>query len=403
MQFQVRSIYLGDSTVNERVLEANDDASLRGLLMAEGQTVLSVRALSKPSGSSGWLSFFKSQKRESYPVFCRELRTLTQAGMSVVEAVDTLAAREDMAKHLDTLPQALLVQLQQGKALSTSLAGLPRVPPVLVAAVRAGERTSNLSEALNDYLRFDTLVEQLRRKVISASIYPALVSSLGFAISAFLLVVVMPNFARMYQNLRGGTSGTTAIIITISSFVNKYQFEVVLGLMLLIARLIWWITTGRARQFAMRLANAIPYIRHKIDDFYLAMMYQTLALLLKGGYPMTEAMSVAGQSALSKDINLSLKQALTKIEQGALVSQSLADARLCDEVGRRLMAAAERNGAFHMAADVVSNIHRERFELFVERMTRIIEPVLLMAVALLVGTIVVMMYLPIFDMTTRVR
>ncbi len=403
MQFQVRSIFLGENTVNERVMEAKDDASLRGLLLAEGQTVLSLRELTKTSANLGFFGFLKSRKRESYPLFCRELRTLTQAGMSVVEAVDTLAARERVAKQLDTLPQALLNQLQQGKALSTSLAGLPNSPPVLVAAVKAGERTSNLSEALNDYLRFDTLVEQLRRKVISASIYPALVSSLGFAISAFLLVVVMPNFARMYQNLRSGTSGATTIIITISSFVNKYQFEVVLSLLLCIAWLIWWIKTGRARVFAMRLANSIPYIRNKIDDFYLAMMYQTLALLLKGGYPMTEAMSVAGQSALSKVINGSLKLALTKIEQGALVSQSLADAHLCDEVGRRLMAAAERNGAFHVAADVVSNMHRERFELFVERMTRIVEPVLLMAVALLVGTIVVMMYLPIFDMTTRVR
>lgn len=403
MKFRVRSLYLGEKTVNDFVMESIDEVSLRVQLFAEGQTVLSIRSLAKVESTSGLFGFFKTKKRESYPLFCRELRTLTQAGMSVVEAVDTLAARESIAKHMDTLPQALLGQLQEGKALSTSLAGLPNSPPVLVAAVRAGERTSNLSEALNDYLRFDTLIEQLRRKVISASIYPALVSSLGFAISAFLLVVVMPNFARMYQNLRGGTSGTTVVIISISSFVNKYHFEVVIGLLLTIAWFIWWIKTGVARQFAMRLAKAIPYIRHKIDDFYLAMMYQTLALLLKGGYPMTEAMTVAGQSALSKEINTSLKQALMKIEQGALVSQSLSDAQLCDEVGRRLMAAAERNGAFHIAADVVSNIHRERFELFVERMTRIIEPVLLMAVALLVGTIVVMMYLPIFDMTTRVR
>ncbi len=403
MQFQVRSIYLGDRTVNDLMMEASDETSLRAKLLSEGKTVLSVRELPNASNKAGLFSFFKTKKRESYPLFCRELRTLTQAGMSVVEAVDTLAARESVAKQVDTLPQDLLNQLQQGKALSTSLAGLPNSPPVLVAAVRAGERTSNLSEALNDYLRFDTLVEQLRRKVISASIYPALVSSLGFAISVFLLVVVMPNFASMYQNLRGGTSGTTAIIITISSFVNKYQFEVVIGVLLAITWFIWWIKTGRARQFAMRLANSIPYIRHKIDDFYIAMMYQTLALLLKGGYPMTEAMAVAGQSALSKEINISLKQALAKIEQGALVSQSLSNEHLCDEVGRRLMAAAERNGAFHVAADVVSNMHRERFELFVERLTRIIEPVLLMAVALLVGTIVVMMYLPIFDMTTRVR
>jgi general secretion pathway protein F len=248
MQFRVRSIYLGDNAVNDCVMEASDEATLRAQLVGEGQTILSLYSLVSSNSSSGWLSFFKPQKLESFPVFCRELRTLTQAGMSVVEAVDTLAAREKIAKHVDTLPQALLAQLQQGKALSTSLAGLSNAPAVLVAAVRAGERTSNLSEALNDYLRFDTLVEQLRRKVISASIYPALVSSLGFAISVFLLVIVMPNFARMYQNLRGGTSGTTAIIITISSFVNKYQFEVVIGLLVVIVFSLWWIASGGARE-----------------------------------------------------------------------------------------------------------------------------------------------------------
>ncbi len=403
MQFRVRSIYLGDKVVNDFVMEASDEASLRNQLVSQGQTILSVRELGHQKSSIGLFKYFKHEKRESYPLFCRELRTLTQAGMSVVEAVDTLAAREHLANNSNTLPQSLLAKLQQGKSLSGSLSELAQSPAVLIAAVRAGERTSNLSEALNDYLRFDALVEQLKRKVISASIYPALVSSLGFAISAFLLVVVMPNFARMYQNLRGGTSGTTAVIITISNFVNKYQFEVILGLLFAIGWFFWWAISGRAKQFIMNLINMVPYVKHKIDDFYLAMMYQTLALLLKGGYPMTEAMSVAGQSALSVEIKASLIQSLHKIEQGALVSQSLSDAQLCDEVGRRLMAAAERNGAFHVAADVVSNMHRERFELFVERMTRIIEPVLLMLVALMVGTIVVMMYLPIFDMTTRVR
>jgi general secretion pathway protein F len=294
--------------------------------------------------------------------------------MTVVEAVDTLAAREKLAGETNTLPMVLLEQLNQGKSLSTALAVMKNAPPVLIAAVRAGERTSNLGEALKDYLRFDTLVEQLRRKVISASIYPALVSSLGIAISAFLLLGVMPNFAKMYQNLRSTTSLTTSMIIA-----------------------------GRAKKSAIKFAMWIPFIRHKIQDFYLAMMYQTLALLLKGGYSMTEAMSVAGQSALSPEVKESLSISLQRIEQGGLVSQSLSATKLCDEVGRRLMAAAERNGDFHIAADVVSTIHRERFELFVERMTRIIEPVLLMVVALMVGTIVVMMYLPIFDMTTRMR
>ena len=400
MKFQVRSIYLGDKAVTDVVLTSTDEASLRSMLSEQRQTILSVREIKEKQCIS---DLFKAKKKESYPLFCRELRTLTQAGMSVVEAVDTLASREQLANNEGTLSQLLLVQLQQGKSLSGALSELPQSPSVLIAAIRAGERTSNLSEALNDYLRFDGLVEQLKRKAINASIYPALVTSLGFAISVFLLVVVMPNFANMYQNLRGGLSGTTMIIIALSGFLKNHQLEVILLVILFVTWMIWWIASGRALKFCLGLATLVPYIKHRVVDFYLSMMYQTLALLLKGGYPMTEAMKVACQSALSPEIKSSLNQSLIKIEQGALVSQTLADFALCDEVGRRLMAAAERNGAFFVAADVVSNMHREKFELFVERMTRIIEPVLLVLVAMLVGTIVVMMYLPIFDMTTRVR
>jgi general secretion pathway protein F len=403
MQFQVRSILLGDTAVNQQLLEASDEESLRAQLIAQGKTVLSLRKVGGLSSFFQSFNFKSSKKNHSFPLFCREIRTLTQAGMTVVEAVDTLAAREKLAGETNTLPMVLLEQLNQGKSLSTALAVMKNAPPVLIAAVRAGERTSNLGEALKDYLRFDTLVEQLRRKVISASIYPALVSSLGIAISAFLLLGVMPNFAKMYQNLRSTTSLTTSMIIAVSSFMSKNQLEVIVGLLILIMALSWCVVTGRAKKSAIKFAMWIPFIRHKIQDFYLAMMYQTLALLLKGGYSMTEAMSVAGQSALSPEVKESLSISLQRIEQGGLVSQSLSATKLCDEVGRRLMAAAERNGDFHIAADVVSTIHRERFELFVERMTRIIEPVLLMVVALMVGTIVVMMYLPIFDMTTRMR
>ena len=140
-----------------------------------------------------------------------------------------------------------------------------------------------------------------------------------------------------------------------------------------------------------------------MTDFQLAMMYQALALMLKGGYPMTEALRVASRSAMESRTVNALNAALGNIEQGSPVARSLSNEGLCDEVGRRLMAAAERNGDFYLAADVVSRLHSERFELFVERVTRVVEPVLLMAVALLVGTIVVMMYLPVFDMATRLR
>lgn len=388
---------LGDSLVTESTLESSNEESLRTSLQTQGLTVLSVRAV-----STRW-SLKTRLSRNRFPMFCREVRTLIHAGMTVVEAVDTLSARERLEGRQRGISAALLARLQQGQSLSTSLSTLPGTPPVLIAAVRAGERTSNLIEALDDYLRFDSMVEQLRTKVVSASIYPGLVTTLGLAISLFLLLVVMPNFAAMYENLRGTSNGATAFTIEVSQFVGKNRSTVLISILAVTVLLVFGVLSGQVQQFTAQIARSIPWIHKRIEDFQLAMMYQALALLLKGGYPMAEAMTVANESALSIEMKAALTEALGQIERGGLVSQALAEAHLCDEVGRRLMAAAERNGDFHLAANVVSRLHGERFELFVERATRIVEPLLLLAVALIVGTIVVMMYLPVFDMATSLR
>jgi general secretion pathway protein F len=397
VQFMVRSVRPGDAAVLEQHIAAVDDQAARKQLQSEGHMVLSVAPLARP-----WWNL-SPKKRYQFPVFCKEVRTLIRAGMTVVEAVETLASRGTAKATENNLAAALLSRLQQGQALSVALEGLDGTPPVLVAAVRAGERTSSLAQALDDYLRFDSMVEQLRRRVVSASIYPLLVTTLGVVISLFLLMVVMPNFARMYQNLRGKATGSTALMIDASQYLSQHRSGVFAALVALFLLLIWWVNSGRAQSSFTKLALSIPWMRQRVEDFQLAMLYQALALLLKGGYAMTQAMTVAGQSALSPHMRTALSQALEKIEQGSAVAQSMVDAGLCNEVDRRLMAAAERNGDFYLAADVVSKMHSERFELFIERVTRIVEPVLLLAVALIVGGIVIMMYLPVFDMATRLR
>lgn len=401
VSFKVRYLRLGDTRVTEEVLADSDAGSLRSHLQAQGFTVLGISR--QPSFTlTSWLSQrSRALNRQAYPLFCREIRTLLSAGMTVVEAVETLSARERLEGRVDSLSARLLQHLEQGRSISAALGALPDTPAVLIAAVRAGERTSNLREALDDYLRFDGLVSQLRKKVISAAIYPALVSTVGLVITVFLLLVVMPNFASMYEGLRGGATGGAALTVQVTHFIGKHRATVVAALLALGMATTFWIVSGQARVHAILLARSIPWIRRRVEDFQLALMYQALALMLKGGYAMTEALQVAGQSALSPELKAGLLQVVLQIERGGSVSQALTQAGLCDEVGRRLMAAAERNGEFHMAADVVSRLHGERFELFVERVTRIVEPLLLLAVALVVGGIVIMMYMPVFDMATQ--
>lgn len=398
-QFMVRYLQLPENAIQEATVGAVNEAQLRLEFAQQGRTVLRV----VPTGSSrAWRLWRKrTPPAPNYPLFCREVRTLLRAGMTVVEAVETLGAREQLEGRAGSLSAQLLNQLQRGRSLSGALEQLEACPSVLIAAVRAGERTSNLVQALDDYLRFDSLVAHLRKKILSAAIYPALVSVVGLVISVFLLLVVMPNFAAMYDNLRGNGASHASLTITLTHWLGQHRSVVGGSLVVLAVALVLWVRSGRARAHFAALGAHWPWMCQRIQDFQLAMMYQALALLLKGGYPMTEALQVARQSALSDGLRQSLQEALYQVEQGGSVSQALASQDLCDEVGRRLMAAAERNGDFHLAADVVSRLHAERFELFVERVTRIAEPLLLLLVALVVGGIVVLMYMPVFDMATQ--
>ncbi|WP_291026458.1 type II secretion system F family protein [Hydrogenophaga sp.] len=399
----VRCTRPGDASVTEARRQAGSLEALRETLLHEGWIVLDVRLLGVARGSS---NSRQALGRTAYAVFCRELTTLLRAGMSVVEAVDTLAARqrvEAQPRRMVSPAPMLLQHLSHGLPLSRALGMLPDTPGVLVAAVRAGERTSDLVQALQDYLRFDELVERLRKRVVSAAIYPAMVTALGLGISLFLLLVVMPSFSRMYAGLQGGATGSGNAMVLLSVWIKAHQGAAFATLALAVVLIAWWVWRGGARRALDAAIEGVPWLRVRVRDFRLAMMYQTLALMLSGGYAMVDALRVARDAALDRRLREGLDACMAQVEQGKGVAESLALQGLCDEVGRRLMAAAERNGAFPRAAAVVADLHGERFELFIERMTRVVEPVLLLAVALMVGAIVVTMYLPVFDMATRLR
>jgi len=391
----------GDTVVTEQDHVAVSEEALRQRLNADGWIVLDVvRTRVRVRGLRNGFT------RSSYALFCRELGTLLRAGMSVVEAVDTLAMRQPVPSLGNGAPSPaplLKGHLAQGVALSRALAQLPEAPGVLVAAVRAGERTSDLVQALQDYLRFDELVERLRKRVVSASIYPAMVIALGLGISVFLLLVVMPSFSRMYAGLQGPEPGAGSFMVSLSLWMQAHQTVALSSMLGVLVLLAFGLRRGGARWIFETAIERMPWLRERVRDFRLAVVYQTVALMLNGGYTLIEALRVAADAALDPRIRAGLEAGMAQVEQGKPVADSLAAQGLCDEVGRRLLAAAERNGAFARAAAVVAELHGERFELFVERATRIVEPVLLLLVALMVGSIVVAMYLPVFDMATRLR
>jgi general secretion pathway protein F len=387
VRFFVRYAESGAISIAEQCFDADSESELRQQLRGRGYVLLDVRS-ERPQASTG---------KFDVSWWCRELRTLLTAGMTVVEAVETMASgQHDQVRH--GVHVALLGALRQGQSLSKALRGAGVFPEVLIASVTASERTSNLPETLADYLRYSDVLDRLKRQAVSAAIYPAVVIGLGAFISLFLLVVVIPRFSRMYVDSQVGLSTATHAILWVSRLLQNNWYVVVGGLIAMMLSAAWAIREGLAwRALAYALDHFAP-LRRNWDQFRLAKLFQSLAMMFKGGYTLDEGLIVCQSLQLGPQMLEGLHTAHVAIMQGRTASLAFQQAGLTEEVTFRLLAVGERSGSFDVVLQTIAERHAQNFETFVERSTRIIEPLLLLVVALVVGGIVVMMYMPIFDM-----
>jgi general secretion pathway protein F len=389
MRFSVRHVPAGAAEVRADTLEAASDAELRQRLVSAGSVVLEVRRV---DGAA----LMPRAAHMDIAWWCRELETLLRAGMTAVEAIETLAAGQHDVQR-DRVHADLLRALREGASLSRAMRAAGVFPQVLVAGVTASERTSTLADALRDYLRYDDMLQRLRRQAVSAALYPAMVVGLGAAVSVFLLLYVIPRFTRMYDGLHGRLSPATEAVLWLSSLLRDLW---PLALVLLAAGAAVCVAawrSGRLAAWAESLLEAVGPLRRQWDHFRLAKLYQSLALLFRGGYTFDEALLVCREIRLGARIESGIALAREHIARGKPASAAMAAAGLTELTTQRLLAVGERTGSFEAVLQTIADRHAQVFSTFVERATRIVEPVLLLAVALVVGGLVVMMYMPIFD------
>lgn len=392
MQFTVRVVRPGGSAVETETLEGSGAEQVRAAVAASGGVLLDLQA-SSPSRAALRPSDF------DVAWWCRELETLLRAGMTAVEAIETLAAaRGDLAR--DAVHRQLLKALREGQPLSRAMRDTGRFPAVLVASAAASERTSTLAEALHEYLRYDGMLRSLERQAISAALYPALVLGLGAAVSVFLLTFVIPRFARMYGEAKSSASAATAFVLWLSQLLRDHGSVLAAAFVLAVVALVLAWRSGHVQRAAAWVADTSPPLRRQLDAFRLAKLYRALAMLVRGGYTFDEALQVAAEQGQGTRWAASIGAARTRIGRGELASSAMAQAGLAELTSERLLAAGERTGSFAQVLQAIADRHAEHFTLFVERATRVIEPVLMLLVALLVGGLVVTMYLPLFDIAS---
>lgn len=395
MRYQVKAVKAGG--VVSLSFDARDDRDANDQAQAQGYTVLAVkpaRALALPR--------LVSAGRFPLVLFTQELLALLQSGISLLEALETLAEKEARGAAGMVL-LGLTERLREGLSFSTALQAFPHAfPDLYVGTVRASERTGSLPEALARFVTYQTQLDSVKKHLVSASIYPVILITVGGVVCLFLLGYVVPRFAHIYQDIGGNLPWLTQVLMAWGAFVEARGAWLFGFLAAAVAMLVAWLRRPASKQWISRQLMRIPAVGERVRIYQLTRFYRTVGMLLAGGTPVTQAFGqVAG--LLDQELRQRLGVATRNIQEGQSISVSLDRQALTTPVALRMLRVGERTGQMGDMMDRIAVFHEEELARWVERFTRVFEPLLMAVIGIVIGGIVLLMYFPIFELAGSIQ
>jgi len=390
MQFAVRTL-APDMRVASVLVDAPDEADARRQVEARGLYVSAIEPVHAP--------LLRRQRggKLSLVLFSQELLALLTAGLGIVEGLEALLEKEASPATRGVL-ERLLEGLREGKRLSTVLAAQPALfPPLYVGIVRAAEGTSDLPRALERYIEYQQRIDIVRAKVVSASIYPAILLCVGGGVSIFLMSYVVPRFAEVYQGAGRTLPWMSRLMLDWGQFAGRHAGGLLIGFAATMALAAWGIRRTLRRGGAARLLAKLPGIGERARIYELSRLYLTLGMLNEGGITLVNAIDTV-QGMVSPGIASGLKAARAAIEAGRPMSDAFEANGLTTPISLRMLRVGERTGAMGTMLTRSAAFYDGEIGRWIDRFTRTFEPLLMAAIGLVVGAIVVLLYMPIFDL-----
>lgn len=390
MQYRLRVMRDGQPPGQIRISALSPDEASRQAQL-QGYTVLKLEAGQHRLAIRG----------ERFPLilFCQEFRVLLEAGLSLPEALDTLIEKES-SQPTRTMLARLLAAVQEGHPLSTAMTmNADAFPSLFIATISAAETTGDLPEALARYAAYLEQVDVLKKRIVSASIYPALVLGFGLLVMVFLLAYVIPRFTRIYESQVTKLSFTTDMLLKVGRFSDQYGVYVLLALAALAVALVAAFSRPHIRASLYELIWKLPYFGDKVRIYHLSRFYRTFSMLLKSGIPIMSGLAMVN-SLLGAGLQANLHKARSLIGEGRAFSQAFAESGLTTPVAARLFMVGERTGTLQGMMERAASFHEEEMQRWVDHFTKIFEPALMSIIGVIIGGIVLMMYLPIFELAT---
>jgi type IV pilus assembly protein PilC len=384
-------------------ISAADLGSAREQLQSRGllpQSLIERAA----AGEAGLAAAFKSVKPKSLQVFARQLATMIEAGVNVVTALVTLEDQTE-DKYLREVVSEVRADVEGGVILSKALARHPKVfSRLFVAMVAAGESSGTLDTVLD---RVATQIEKdtkLKRRVKGALVYPTVVLSFASIVLVFMLLFVVPVFQDVFNQLNGSLPKPTQIVISLSHALRNFWFVIfpAIGLLIWSFRRAIRSEQGRPRwdQFKLRIPMKIGDVVQKVA---LARLSRTLATLVAAGVDIITALEIAGGTAGNWVIEQALASTAERVHEGVPISTPLQENTIFPPMVGQMVRIGEETGELDKMLSKIADFYEDEVDASIQSLTSIIEPILMIGVGLMVGTIVISMYLPMFKLLTLVK
>ena len=398
MQFEIHALDRRQQVVAFAVDAANEAAAGEAA-RSKGLTVFSVKALEARS-----LRIAPWKRRARFPtlLFSIELMSLLEAGLNLVEALQTLAGKEAQGERQKVL-SGMLSAIHRGEPFSQAVAAFPEhFSALYVATIKASERTGNVKEALGRYIAYQEEFDRVRKKIVSATIYPAILIVVGSLVLGFLMFYVVPRFAKVYEDMSSTLPFFSRLLLAFGSFVGHNAWVFASAFFCLIFMSIWALTRPEVRAWLNGLLWSIPAVGERLKTYQLARLYRTAGMLLRAGIPAVRALDMV-RDLLAVHLRPQLTRAKGMIEQGRPMSAALGAAGLATAVATHMMSVGERSGDMGQMFTQIARFHDDEVARYIEWFTRAFEPILMAILGISIGLVVVLMYMPIFELAGSIK
>jgi type IV pilus assembly protein PilC len=390
-----------DSVTGREIRSSIDASSEAGAVAALLNRNMLVVSISEKLGKKGRTSGGKVALADLV-IFTRQLATMIDAGLAMVQSLQALADQTDNKVMRDVIKD-ITTRVEGGDSFSDALQKHPKVfNRLYYSMVGAGEKGGLLAEILSRLATYLENTARLRKKVKSSLMYPVAVTVVAIGITIFLMVVVVPVFKDVFGGMGGTLPTPTLYLIAVSNFMKEHIILILLGMGGIVGGWLYYISTplGRAFWDAKRIKLPIfGIIAHKIC---LARFARTMASLVRSGVPILEVLTIVQNTVGNIVMEKALKTAAVDIERGEGISTALAKHPVFPVMIIRMLTAGEQTGKIDNMLERVADFLDEEIKTTLDGLTSLIEPLLIVFLGVVVGGIVVCMFLPIFKLSDLV-